>query len=35
MHLDLVTKVEAEVDKMVKVDFIKEVQYPIWLAYVV
>lgn len=26
------TKVETEVDKLIKVDFIREVQYPIWLA---
>lgn len=35
MHPDLAVKVEAEGDKLVKVSFIKEVQYPVWLATVV
>lgn len=28
MHHDLASKIEAEVDKLIKPDFIKEVQYP-------
>lgn len=32
---DVSTKLEAEVDKMVKAGFIMEVQYPIWLTSVV
>lgn len=28
MHLDLAAKVEAQIDKLVKVSLIREVQYP-------
>lgn len=31
MHPDFAAKLEIGVDKLVKADFIKEVQYPIWL----
>lgn len=35
MHPDYTGKVVAEVDKLVKSDFVKEVQYPVWLANIV
>lgn len=35
MHFDLAFKVEVEVDKLFKADFIKEVQYPTWLTNIV
>lgn len=35
MHPDLAAKVETEVDKVVNAGFIREVQFPIWLANVV
>lgn len=35
MHPDLAAKVEAEVDKLIMAKFIREVQYPVWLANVV
>lgn len=35
MHPYLAAKVEAEVDKLVNIGFVREVKYPIWLAKVV
>lgn len=35
MHLDLATKVEAGIDKLVNIGFVREVVHPIWLANVV
>lgn len=32
MHPDLEAKVEMEADKLVTASFIREVQYPVWLA---
>lgn len=34
MHLNLASKIEAEVDKFIKADFIMEVEYLIWLAII-
>lgn len=34
MHPDLAAKVEAEVDRLIMAKFIREVQYPVWLANV-
>lgn len=35
MHLDLAVEDKVEVDKLVKDGFIRDVQFPIWLANVV
>lgn len=35
MHPDLAAKVVAEVDKLVKTDFVRGVKYPVWLANIV
>lgn len=32
MHHDLASKIEAEVNTIIKADFIREVQYPTWLC---
>lgn len=31
MHSDFTTKVEGRVDKLIKANFIREVQYPSWM----
>lgn len=35
MHLDLIVKVKAEFDKLVSADFIRKLQYPIYIYKVV
>lgn len=35
MHHDMAAKVEVEVNKLVNIGSVREVQYPIWLAYIV
>lgn len=35
MHPDLAKKVEADIDKLVNVGFIRKVRYPVWLANIV
>lgn len=35
MHPELASKIEAEVEKLIKDDFKREVEYPTWLANIV
>lgn len=35
MHHDLASKIESNVDKLIKTDFIREIQYSTWLANIV